>query len=88
MRADLLFQAVENLPTIMSDIDPVEFGRVQADVHMLKTEMGEIKRDVKALLELANRGRGGLWMFNGGLVFAGGLLAWIVDHFVLRNPIK
>lgn len=85
---DLLFQTIEKLPTTMNDIDPVEFGRMQADVHMLKTEMSEVRRDVKELLEMANRGRGGLWMFNSGLVAAGGVLAWAVDHFFLKGPVK
>ncbi len=46
----------------MSTIDPIEFGRMQSDVHMLKSEMSEVRRDVKELLEMANKGQGGLWM--------------------------
>lgn len=64
----------------MSTIDPIEFGRMQSDVHMLKSEMGEIRQDVKALLEMANKGQGGLWMFRTMYVAAGGLLAWLIPH--------
>ena len=66
--------------TMSTNIDPIEFGRMQADVHMLKTEMGEVRRDVKELLEMANKGQGGLWMFRTMYVAAGGLLAWLIPH--------
>lgn len=64
----------------MSNIDPIEFGRMQSDVHMLKSEMSEVRKDVKELLEMANKGQGGLWMFRTMYVAAGGLLAWLIPH--------
>lgn len=70
----------------MSDIDPVEFGRLQADVSTLKGQVNSIAGKVDALFEMANQGKGGLWMFNSGLVFAGGLLAWVIEHFVMKAP--
>lgn len=68
----------------MSNIDPIEFGRMQSDVHMLKNEMGEVRRDVKELLEMANKGQGGLWMFRSMYVAAGGLLAWLIPQLFDR----
>lgn len=70
----------------MGDIDPVEFGRLQADVSTLKGQVNSIAAKVDALFEMANQGKGGLWMFNSGLVFAGGLIAWLVEHFVVKGP--
>lgn len=82
-RHDLLFQAIESLPD-MNSIDPIEFGRMQADVHTLKADMADLKGDVKALLEMANQGKGGLWMFRTAYVAAGGLAVWAVEHFVTK----
>jgi hypothetical protein len=64
----------------MSMIDPIEFGRMQSDVHMLKSDMADLKGDVKALLEMANKGQGGLWMFRTMYVAAGGLLAYLTPQ--------
>lgn len=65
----------------MSNIDPVEFGRLQADVHTLKADMADLKGDVKELLEMANQGKGGLWMFRTAYVAAGGLAVWALEYF-------
>jgi hypothetical protein len=83
MRHDRLFQAIERLPD-MNNIDPVEFGRLQADVHTLKSDMIDLKHDVKALLEMANQGKGGLWMFRTAYVAAGGVVVWIAEHFIAK----
>ena len=81
---DQVVQALERTP--MSEIDPIEFGRLQADVSTLKGQVNSIAGKVDALFEMANKGKGGLWMFNSGLVFAGGLLAWAVEHFIVKAP--
>lgn len=77
---ETLFQTITALPTDMSEIDPIEFGRMQADVHTLKQQMEEVRDDLKLLLEMANKGQGGLWMFRTMYVAAGGLLAWLIPH--------
>jgi hypothetical protein len=46
----------------MSDIDAREFGKLEAQVEALQKEMHSLSADVKALLELANKGKGGFWM--------------------------
>lgn len=65
-------------------VDPVEFGQMQADVHTLKQQMTEVRADVKSLLEMANQGKGGLWMFRTVYVMAGGLLAWFFEHYLRK----
>lgn len=77
---DYLADQVDKVEKMM--VDPVEFGRLQADVHTLKADMADLKGDVKSLLELANQGKGGLWMFRTAYVAAGGLLVWALEHFI------
>lgn len=68
----------------MTEIDPVEFGRLSAQVDTLERQVTALQADVKTLLELANKGRGGLWMMNTTLVALGGLGAWLLEHLVRR----
>jgi len=43
------------------DIDPIKFGVTWQKVEAMEHEVAELRKDVKALLELANKGRGGFW---------------------------
>ena len=43
------------------DIDPIKFGVTWQKVEAMEYEVSELRKDVKALLELANKGRGGFW---------------------------
>jgi hypothetical protein len=43
------------------EIDPVKFGVTWQKVEAMEQEVAELRKDVKELLELANKGRGGLW---------------------------
>ncbi|CAB4121413.1 hypothetical protein UFOVP11_9 [uncultured Caudovirales phage] len=52
------------------DIDPIKFGINLQKVETMEAEMAEIKKDVKELLALANKSRGGFWM---GMVIASGV---------------
>lgn len=67
-------------------VDPVDFGELRGEVNALKAQMANVANKVDQLLEMANKGRGGLVMFNTGLVAAGGLLAWVTEHFLLKKP--
>ena len=63
-------------------IDPREFGRLESKVETLATRMDDMSRDVKELLELANRSRGGMW---AGMAIASALSAvasWVAGRFV------
>ena len=43
------------------EIDPIKFGVTWQKVEAMEYEVAELRKDVKQLLELANKGRGGLW---------------------------
>jgi len=64
----------------MSDIDAREFGKLEAQVESLQKEMHTLSQDVKALLELANKGKGGFWMGMTIASFAGGVVTFIADR--------
>jgi hypothetical protein len=47
--------------SIIVDIDPIKFGVTWQKVEAMENEVAELRKDVKQLLELANKGRGGFW---------------------------
>jgi hypothetical protein len=69
----------------MSEIDPREFGKLEAQVGSLQTEVHALRDDVKQLLEMANKSKGGFWM---GMTIAstlGGLLTFVADRLFLKG---
>ena len=64
----------------MSDIDARDFGRLEAQVEALQAEVHSLSKDVKALLELANKGKGGLWMGMTIASFMGGVITFVADR--------
>jgi len=64
----------------MSDIDARDFGKLEAQVEALQKEMHTISSDVKALLELANKGKGGFWMGMTIASFMGGIVTFVADR--------
>jgi hypothetical protein len=64
----------------MTELDPIQFGELKKHVQLLEGQVTELREDVKKLLEMANKSKGGLWM---GLTFAsmfGGVISWIIGH--------
>ena len=64
----------------MSDIDAREFGKLEAQVEALQKEMHTLSADVKSLLELANKGKGGFWMGMTIASFMGGVITFVADR--------
>jgi hypothetical protein len=64
----------------MSDIDARDFGRLEAQVEALQNEVHSLSKDVKALLELANKGKGGFWMGMTIASFMGGVITFVADR--------
>ena len=64
----------------MSDIDARDFGKLEAQVEALQKEMHLLSADVKSLLELANKGKGGFWMGMTIASFMGGVITFVADR--------
>ena len=61
----------------MRDIDARDFGRIEAQVEALQVEVHQLANDVKSLLELANKSKGGFWMGMTIASMAGGFITFI-----------
>ena len=64
----------------MDEVSAREFGKLEAQVESLQEEVSSLRRDVKCLLELANKSKGGFWM---GMTIASGVGA-VITFFVDR----
>jgi hypothetical protein len=45
----------------MTELDPIKVGVMWQKVEAMEHEVSELRADVKQLLELANKSKGGLW---------------------------
>jgi DNA anti-recombination protein RmuC len=66
----------------MSEIDARDFGRLEAQVETLQGQVTQLSTDVKALLELANKGKGGFWVGMTIASFMGGVITFIADRLL------
>ena len=64
----------------MSEIDARDFGRLESQVETLQGQVTQLSTDVKALLELANKGKGGFWVGMTIASFMGGVITFIADR--------
>jgi hypothetical protein len=64
----------------MAEIDARDFGRLEAQVEALQVQVTQLSTDVKSLLELANKGKGGFWMGMTIASFMGGVITFIADR--------
>jgi hypothetical protein len=65
----------------MSDIDPVKFGLLIGQVKTLEDQVAAMQSDIKELLALANKGKGGFWMGMTIASMAGALASWVATHW-------
>lgn len=65
----------------MSEIDPVKFGLLIGQVKTLETQVDDLQKDVKQLLELANKGKGGFWAGMSIASMFGGMVSWVATHW-------
>ena len=63
------------------EIDPVKFGVTWQKVESMEHEVAELRKDVKALLELANKGRGGFWA-GMAVVSAFSTFVGFMSHYI------
>ena len=65
----------------MTEIDPREFGRLEAEVHSFRSQVTSLQADVRQLLALANRSKGGLWAGMTMASLFGGVVSWVATHW-------
>lgn len=64
----------------MSEIDPREFGKLEAQVEALQSEVHALRDDVKQLLEMANKSKGGFWVGMAVASAVGGVITFVADR--------
>ena len=61
----------------MSEIDPREFGKLEAQVEALQLEVHALRQDIKTLLEMANKSKGGFFVGMAIASIVGGFISFI-----------
>jgi DNA anti-recombination protein RmuC len=64
----------------LEDISAREFGKLEAQVEALQNEVHSLSKDVKSLLEMANKSKGGFWMGMTIASIAGGVITFFADR--------
>ncbi len=73
-------------PRRYNDADPRELGRMDARLEQMEWEIKELQKDVKELLALANRSRGGLWLATAAAGIFGAGVTFLVELFAKVRP--
>jgi hypothetical protein len=68
----------------MSDIDLREFGKLEAQVEVLQVEVSALRDDVKKLLAMANKSKGGFWVGMAIASAISGAAAFFLDRILFR----
>lgn len=58
-----------------TEIDPVEFGRMQGELHSLKGLVEDQGKKIDQILEIINKSKGGLWVVAMASSGIGGALS-------------
>ena len=66
----------------MNSIDPIEYGKLIAQVDNLATKVESMESDLKALLALANQSKGGFWMGMTVAAVLGGALTLVMNWII------
>jgi hypothetical protein len=66
----------------MSEIDPREFGKLEAQVEALQSEVHAMRSDIRQLLEMANKSKGGFWVGMSIASALGGVVTFVADRMI------
>lgn len=66
----------------MSEIDPREFGKLEAQVEALQLEVHGLRQDIKLLLEMANKSKGGMFVGMAIASLLGGVVSFIATKVI------
>jgi DNA anti-recombination protein RmuC len=64
----------------MDEVSAREFGKLEAQVEALQGEVSDLRKDVRSLLELANKSKGGFWMGMTIASLVGGAITFFMDR--------
>jgi glycerol kinase len=65
----------------MSDINPVEYGKLVNAVENLEHKVNSMDNDIKRLVAMAERSKGSLWALMGVASVAGAFITWLAEIF-------
>ena len=68
----------------MSDIDPIEYGKLVNSVENLERKVDALEIDIKKLLAMAERSKGSLWALMGVASVAGAFISYMTDLFLRK----
>ena len=66
----------------MSEIDPREFGKLEAQVEALQAEVHALRQDIKTLLEMANKSKGGFFVGMAIASVVGGFISFVATRII------
>jgi|TARA_R110001599_G_scaffold50675_1_gene142973 putative methionine-R-sulfoxide reductase with GAF domain len=66
----------------MTEINPVEFGKMKQQIEQLQKGQDELRKDMKEMLALAERSKGGFWMGMAIASFIGGLVSIVIKGWM------
>jgi uncharacterized protein with PhoU and TrkA domain len=63
----------------MTDIDPIEYGKLVNSVENLERKVDSLEVDIKKLVAMAERSKGSLWALMGVASVAGAFISYISE---------
>ena len=66
----------------MSEIDPREVGKLEAQVQALQIEVHAMREDIKLLLEMANKSKGGMFVGMAIASVLGGIVSFVATKLI------
>lgn len=68
----------------MTEIDPIEYGKLVNSVENLERKVDSLEVDIKKLVAMAERSKGSLWALMGVASVAGAFISY-VSEMVFRK---
>jgi hypothetical protein len=65
-----------------NEIDPIQYGKLIAEVKNLQDKVEKLESNIDLLLELANKSKGGFWAGMTIASFIGGLFTFIMHNWL------
>jgi hypothetical protein len=68
----------------MNEIDPIKVGVMWAKIEAMEHEVSELRTDVKELLSLANKSKGGLWAGMMVISAVSSFVGFLIHYFTQK----